>query len=244
MLSERTQPDSMRLVAAQNSTCADIRQDRADVKACKGMGWGGWWREERRRKSSLAKKLGQLLLLRARERLAPAQASSVLPSQEPQASPDKAPPPPRRLSRSSGGGAAERLGAWQSLQISEHPPSSLRAGKSHVAAVILHSHWLATEHSRVCSTTPSAYLLLGSSQLDEQPLSEVTARESQTNNVLELPPVGVVWSLCRSAIMKEEEEPNTILPAKPTTHHDSRPGQSTSLSLMPSAKRLGCVERF
>jgi hypothetical protein len=34
--------------------------------------------------------------------------------------------------------------------------------------------------------TPTAYLFLGIRELDEQPLSEVTARESQTNNVLEL----------------------------------------------------------
>jgi hypothetical protein len=33
---------------------------------------------------------------------------------------------------------------------------------------------------------PSAYLPLGIRELEEQPLSEVTARESQTNNVLEL----------------------------------------------------------
>jgi hypothetical protein len=41
----------------------------------------------------------------------------------------------------------------------------------------------------VCSTAPSAYLILGIRELDEQPLSEVTARESQTNNVLELLPL-------------------------------------------------------
>ena len=49
--------------------------------------------------------------------------------------------------------------------------------------------WIASKHSPVCSTAPSAYLFLGIRELDEQPLSEVSARECQANNVLELPPL-------------------------------------------------------
>lgn len=110
-------------------------------------GMGGWVARGARAEGKLGQKLGQLLLLRARERQRPAQATSDLPSQKPQASPDKAPPPPRRLSRSNGEWRRQALGAWQRFPVIEHPaaqsPRRQKSWKNHVTRVQSHSPgWL------------------------------------------------------------------------------------------------------
>lgn len=96
--------------------------------------------------------------------------------------------------------------------------------------------WVAPERSWVCSTTLSACLFLGIRELDEQPLSEVTARESQMNNVLELLPLKLS-GFYRSAIMER----------RTTQHHPGctpehvGPDNPPSSALLPSAKQLACV---
>ena len=72
--------------------------------------------------------------------------------------------------------------------------------------------WMPAERSLVCSTAPSAYLFLGIRELDEQPLSEVPARECQANNVLERQPL----EFSTSMMAHGEEQRNIILAASQT----------------------------
>jgi hypothetical protein len=89
---------------------------------------------------------------------------------------------------------------------------------------------------------PSAYLPLGIRELEEQPLSEVTARESQTNNVLELLSPNLSGYGFYEVPLRTEGQNDTFL-AGFKAHRSGRPVQPTPFSLMPGAKQLACVRK-
>ena len=99
--------------------------------------------------------------------------------------------------------------------------------------------WMAAERPPVCSSTPSAYLFLGIRELDEQPLSEVPARESQANNVLERQPLELSASM-----MAMERNNATSSWQHPRPHRSGRPVHPPSSALSPSAKQLACIDEL